>query len=257
MDIPKGFGLAPKTIFCDPDLSIGAKALAGLLLSHQGNETCSWPSISVINRLLGVSGHTTYRYLKELEKKPYFKRMRRKGKSQKFANNVYSFDFNQLLPTKITLQEEEPYEPFVHTENGEKPNKKPYAHFPHAEKPHAENDHTKNNMNKKNMKDIYTCWNESKIIVHRQMDKKIERRISSSLKAFPPDEIKKSIKNYKHVLDNPEQFYFTHRYTLARFLEKGIEQFHDDSKPFENFRKHGTQYKPVRDQSYYQNGGKF
>lgn len=92
----------------------------------------------------------------------------------------------------------------------------------------------------KKTKDIYIVfkfWNDTKIIVHRSMSKKIEGHINAKLENYSVEEICNAIENYSLVL-NGEQYFWTHKWTLAEFLLRGLEKFTDESDPLQNFLGH-------------------
>jgi len=98
----------------------------------------------------------------------------------------------------------------------------------------------KNNKNdKNNINNIYNVifehWNSKKIIVHKKLTDKIKRKISGALNTYSPDEIKKAIDNYSTVLTSDE-YYWTYKWTLEDFLQRGLEKFLTDAC-FENYKK--------------------
>ena len=64
----------------------------------------------------------------------------------------------------------------------------------------------------------------------------VERAVSNLLVRHSGAEIRNAIKNYASVLSSDAHFY-THRHTLAAFLEKHVFKFFDSMKPLENFLK--------------------
>lgn len=98
----------------------------------------------------------------------------------------------------------------------------------------------KNNKNdKNNINNIYNAifehWNSKKIIVHKKLTDKIKRKIRGALNTYSPDEIKKAIDNYSTVLTSDE-YYWTYKWTLEDFLQRGLEKFLTDAC-FENYKK--------------------
>lgn len=95
----------------------------------------------------------------------------------------------------------------------------------------------KNNIN--NINNIYNAifehWNSKKIIVHKKITDKIKRKIRGALNTYSPDEIKKAIDNYSTVLTSDE-YYWTYKWTLEDFLQRGVEKFLTDAC-FENYKK--------------------
>ncbi|HUM44919.1 MAG TPA: hypothetical protein PKI14_18390, partial [Fervidobacterium sp.] len=97
----------------------------------------------------------------------------------------------------------------------------------------------KNDKNDKNDKNIYIVifdyWNSKKIIVHKKLTDKIKRKISGALATYSPDELKKAIDNYHTVLTS-DKYYWTYKWTLEDFLQRGVEKFLADAC-FENYKK--------------------
>ena len=101
------------------------------------------------------------------------------------------------------------------------------------------NNINKNDKNDKNEKNIYIAifdyWNSKKIIVHKKLTDKIKRKISGALDTHSPDELKKAIDNYHTVLTS-DKYYWTYKWTLDDFLQRGVEKFLTDAC-FENYKK--------------------
>lgn len=89
------------------------------------------------------------------------------------------------------------------------------------------------------LKDIFDHWNAQKIIVHKHLSDKVKRKIKSALKVRSPDEIKTAISNYAEIVHSPDH-YFEYRWTLADFLQRGIDKFEDRDIALSNYRKGGV-----------------
>jgi len=85
-------------------------------------------------------------------------------------------------------------------------------------------------------KDIYSHWNNKKIVVHLKLNEKIERKIKSVLSDYGESDVIKAIDNYAEILTHPELYYWTHRWTLVDFLQRGLEKFMDNADPLNNFK---------------------
>ena len=73
---------------------------------------------------------------------------------------------------------------------------------------------------------VFEHWNSKSIIRHRRLTDKFRRSIKAALKSYTLDEIKTAIDNYERVPSGPE-FYWTHKWTLKEFLDRGLEKFLD------------------------------
>lgn len=71
---------------------------------------------------------------------------------------------------------------------------------------------------------IFDHWNQQGIIKHRALSDKIKRAINGALREYSVDEIKQAISNYAEILRG-EQYYFSYKWTLKHFLQRGLEQF--------------------------------
>lgn len=96
----------------------------------------------------------------------------------------------------------------------------------------------KKKESKDNSKEIYIVlfeyWNSKQIIVHKKLTEKMITKISGTLKNYSPDEIKTAIDNYTTVTKGDE-YYWTYKWTLEDFLQRGMEKFlHKEC--FENYR---------------------
>ena len=89
-----------------------------------------------------------------------------------------------------------------------------------------------NSLNIRNLKD-----GESKI------REKTEAKIEAVLKDYPLEVVIKAIENYGQVIHHPESFFFSYKWELIEFLQRGLRKFTDDAKPFENFKGKGGEKK--------------
>jgi len=124
----------------------------------------------------------------------------------------------------------------------------PHSEKPLVEKPHVENLDVENRRllsndlelsnEEPNNDDIYTLydfWNKSNIIKHRKLTPIMKRHAKARLEEYSIDELKKSVSNYKDVLEG-EQYYWTHKWTFQEFIKPGnIVRFLDEAEPNKNF----------------------
>lgn len=88
------------------------------------------------------------------------------------------------------------------------------------------------------VKEIYTVWNNQKIITHKELTGEITRAIARALKDYSNKEICQAIKNYAEIL-NGEQYYFKYRWTLKDFLKRGLPKFLEAEIAKANYTKGG------------------
>lgn len=96
-----GFGIVPKQVMKDSDLSIASKALYSYLCVYAGNKDTAFPSISLITYELKISKDTFYKYMGELKAKQYIETFQQKSENGQFNHSIY-----KLLPCpKISCTE--------------------------------------------------------------------------------------------------------------------------------------------------------
>jgi len=94
-----------------------------------------------------------------------------------------------------------------------------------------------------NGKDIYTAlfnlWNELKIISHKKLTGDMKRAIDGAKKDYSQEEIGLAMQNYAVIVKGNE-YYFSHKWTLAEFLSRrhsnNIERFLDLEIAKSNFK---------------------
>lgn len=96
------------------------------------------------------------------------------------------------------------------------------------------------NKNVKNVKNIYISvfehWNSKGIIRHRKLTPKMETKIRTALKTYTEDEIKEIIDNYAEILLD-DKYWFSYKWTLEDFLQRGMTKFEDLEVAKENYLK--------------------
>lgn len=87
--LSKGYGLSPKLVMTDKDLSIEAKAIYSYLSSFCGDGTTAFPSVDLIRHHLNISKNRFYKYRNELVERGYIKVTRRHD-GNKAMSNLYT-----------------------------------------------------------------------------------------------------------------------------------------------------------------------
>jgi len=83
-----GYGIVPKKVMQDEELSIEAKAIYAYLCSYAGNKNFAFPSVDKIRYDLGISEKRFYKHINQLLDSPYMKK-EKKRTNGKFERNVY------------------------------------------------------------------------------------------------------------------------------------------------------------------------
>ena len=90
---------------------------------------------------------------------------------------------------------------------------------------------------------ILNFWNLQETIQHKKVTDKIERSINGRLnEGYKEKDIKQAIKNYSKILRGTE-YYFSHKWTLWDFLQRGFEKFKDWEIAKSNYTKENKESK--------------
>lgn len=97
------------------------------------------------------------------------------------------------------------------------------------------NDNNVNNLYKPE-KEIFNFWNSKSIVIHNEKTfNSYKSKISSLLKIYSLEELKTAISNYSFIL-NDSCYFFSYRWTLKDFLQRGIDKFLDLETAQNNYR---------------------
>lgn len=90
----KGFGIIPKYVMLDPDLTIEAKTIYAYFCSYAGNGNTTFPSRDKILVDLPMSKDAYYKHFRQLTDQGYITVQQEKGERSSFSNNVYTLVSN-------------------------------------------------------------------------------------------------------------------------------------------------------------------
>ena len=85
-------------------------------------------------------------------------------------------------------------------------------------------------------KTVFEHWNSKDIIQHRKLTDKIKRAIKGALRNYSADEICAAIDNYVTILTD-DKYYWSYKWTLQEFLQRGLEKFLDFETAAQNYLK--------------------
>lgn len=88
--LAKGYGVLPKYVMLDRDLSLTAKTIYAFLCSLAGNGETTYPSVETIKSYLGIGESAYSARLKELLDTGYILREKRREANARFAHNLYT-----------------------------------------------------------------------------------------------------------------------------------------------------------------------
>ncbi|MEW6455100.1 MAG: replication protein [Acidobacteriota bacterium] len=154
----------------------------------------------------------TPQYTKILEnRRNYYATKKKMGSARKIGVvQELEKDIQILAPTKETITKENIYSPNSQKEEKTSP-----------------------------IQDIFSYWNSKGIIKHRELTANLQSVINARLKKYSPEEIKEAIDNYYTILTD-DKYFWTYKWTLKEFLQRGLEKFLTENKPFENYSKSET-----------------
>lgn len=95
----EGYGISPKLVMRDKDLSIEAKAIYAYMSSFAGNGNSAFPSIGVACKDLNVSEKRFRKHRDQLIDKGYITIQKNKNDKGKFENNIYII--NHTVKTSV------------------------------------------------------------------------------------------------------------------------------------------------------------
>ena len=102
----KGYGIIPKYVMLDTDLSIEAKSIYAYLCSYSGSGTTAFPGREKILYDLQIGKRSFYAHFKQLKDQGYITITQSKDKeTNQFGNNIYTLVSN---PKKFTLPPNNP-----------------------------------------------------------------------------------------------------------------------------------------------------
>src|SRR5699024_2248891 len=88
----EGYGIIPKKVMKDKDLSIDAKAIYAFMASFAGAGNTSFPSVNLITDMLGISRQRFNKHRKLLEDKGYITIKKNRTPEGSWGNNVYTLE---------------------------------------------------------------------------------------------------------------------------------------------------------------------
>jgi DNA-binding transcriptional MocR family regulator len=98
------------------------------------------------------------------------------------------------------------------------------------------NDNNDNNDNKDIYTDLYEFWNSKEIIKHKKLTDKMKTKIKTTLKDYDVETLKEIISTYAEIVHD-EKYYFTYKWSLEDFLQRGLKQFENSDIAKRNFLK--------------------
>lgn len=226
------FTLIDNPVLENEELSGTAKLVYTLLCKFANSDTGQcYPSHQTLAKLAGVSKPTVMKALSQLEETQHISITRRTEGKQRLTN-IYTI--LGVGGSKASLPP--PVKPVY---QGSK------AALPGVVKPVYQGSkaslhelYPSNQINKNQIHlTIFDHWNSKGIIQHRKLTQKTISKINSKLKDYTPEEIMQAIDNYARILDNPDKYYFTYRWQLWEFLDRGLEKMLDWEIADNNYRK--------------------
>lgn len=86
---------------------------------------------------------------------------------------------------------------------------------------------------------VLEAWNAQNIRNLKDGAKVREKTVSKIdvvLKEYSLEVVVKAIENYGQIIHHPEHYFFSYKWELHEFLQRGMRKFMDEARPFENFK---------------------
>jgi len=108
-------------------------------------------------------------------------------------------------------------------------------------------DTTKDNNIKKEYKDILSFWNSQNIIKHSEKVflTYLKKKHKDKINLYGVDKVKEAIKSYSLILKS-DKYYWSYKWSLWDFLQRGLDKFIAEANPFENYKKKNIKSKKIR-----------
>ena len=115
----EGYGVIPKKVMKDEDLTIDAKAIYAFMASFAGAGNTSFPSVKFITDKLGISRQRFNKHRKLLEDKGYITIKNERTSDGSWGKNVYTLETLPRLqnPTSVSPTSDNPTSDNVTTNN--------------------------------------------------------------------------------------------------------------------------------------------
>ena len=141
--LSQGYGIIPKLLMKDSDLTIEAKAIYAYIASYAGNGSTAFPSVSLICTDLNISENRFHNHKKVLIEKGYIHIDQERSGQGTFKRNIYTI--NTVLAPQETQHVVSPTPQNEGTVNDSPTRQKPSTVEPTSDKPCMENKGTNNN----------------------------------------------------------------------------------------------------------------
>lgn len=103
-----GYGLIPKSVMTNSDLSLQCKGIFSYLCAYAGNKDTAFPGIDLITKQLSISKDTFYKYMKELKDKGFIESVQVK-EDGKFSHTEYKIIPFPKSSDTVSSDTESPY----------------------------------------------------------------------------------------------------------------------------------------------------
>src|SRR5699024_597082 len=115
----EGYGIIPKKVMKDKELSIESKAIYAFMASYSGAGKTSFPSVNLITDMLGISRQRFNKHRQQLEDKGYITVKRKRKSDGSLGSNIYTLEETPWLqkPTLDRLTMDKPTLDNVTTNN--------------------------------------------------------------------------------------------------------------------------------------------
>ena len=204
----------PKEIWLDENLTLQEKVLYAEIDSLDNDDGC-YAGNAHFSRFLGVSKDRVSKLISSLRNKGYI------TVEMVYKDGTKEID-KRIIKCNYTYRRKDQYPIGENTDT-----------------PIGENAKENNtSFNNTLYISIFEHWNSKGIIRHRKLTSKMETKIRTALKTYTEDEIKEIIDNYAAIVLD-DKYWFTYKWTLEDFLQRGMTQFEDLEVAKQNYLKEG------------------
>lgn len=141
--LSQGYGIIPKMLMKDDDLTIEAKAIYAYIASYAGAGSTAFPGVSLICHDLNISENRFHTHKKKLIEKGYIHIHQERSGHGTFKRNIYTI--NSVLMPESTQDVVEPTPQNEGTVTPSPTRQKPSTVHPTSDRPTSENEGTNNN----------------------------------------------------------------------------------------------------------------
>ena len=236
-----GFGIVPKSLMVNREISCEAKCLFNYLASFAGNGDSAFPGVDLIKYHLHWGNDRYYKARKELTDSGYLEVIQQK-ENGKFSHNIYKLHHTPFTQNPETVAGNPVNRKLKETVLKKTDNKKNNIYSDSKKA-------SKKETLEKAYNEIFNYWNSKNIQQHKELTEPMKKAIKKAIDTYKDIEvIKEAITRYDEML-NSDYKYCTYKWTLEKFLKQdnALPDFMDEGSKWINYTS--SKPKPVTEAS--------